>query len=83
MRARWRLLVWLVRALTAVPMHSLFGLLMVSFMAVAWQDYRWTGYSALTLAVVVPIILNFSYDFLLMLHDYDPQLPWPSQVCGR
>jgi len=72
--------VWVVRALTAVPMHAVFGLVMGSFMAIAWRDYRRTDHVALILAVVVPIIFHFSYDFLMMLHDYDPELAWPMQL---
>lgn len=71
---------WVARALTSVPMHAVFGLVMGSFMAIAWRDYRRTDYVALTLAAAVPIVFHFSYDFLLFLHDYNPKLAWPSQL---
>jgi hypothetical protein len=71
---------WIVRALTAVPMHAVFGLVMGSFMAIAWRDYRRTDYVALTLAVVLPVIFHFGYDFPLFLHDLNPRLRWPSEI---
>jgi RsiW-degrading membrane proteinase PrsW (M82 family) len=72
--------VWLVRAVTAVPMHAVFGLVMGSLMAIAWRDYRRTDYVTLGLAIAVPVLFHGSYDFLLMLHEYNPALLWPMQV---
>jgi RsiW-degrading membrane proteinase PrsW (M82 family) len=70
--------VWVLRAVTAVPMHAIFGLVMGSFMAIAWRDARRTDYRALCCALIVPIIFHFAYDFLAMLHEFDATLVWPT-----
>jgi RsiW-degrading membrane proteinase PrsW (M82 family) len=70
--------VWVLRAVTAVPMHAIFGLVMGSFMAIAWRDARRTDYGALCCALIVPIMFHFAYDFLAMLHGFDQTLVWPT-----
>jgi RsiW-degrading membrane proteinase PrsW (M82 family) len=72
--------VWLIRAVTAVPMHAIFGLVMGSFMCIAWRDHNKTDYAALTLAIVVPLLFHGTYDFLLMTNQYNPDLLWPTQI---
>ncbi len=72
--------VWLVRAVTAVPMHAIDGFTMGSFMALAWRDYRGTDYRMMALALIVPMLFHFSYDFLLFLHQYNPTLTWPTKL---
>ncbi|HYP63000.1 MAG TPA: PrsW family glutamic-type intramembrane protease [Acidocella sp.] len=68
---------WVVRALSATPMHAIFGFVMGSFMVLAWRDPLRFDERMLTLALVVPIIFHATYDFLLMLHDFNPALHWP------
>ncbi len=68
---------WILRALTAVPMHAIFGLVMGSFMAIAWRDHRRTNYLALALAFVTPVLFHFAYDFLVMASALNPALAWP------
>jgi hypothetical protein len=63
-----------------VPMHAVAGLVMGLFMAIAWRDYRQTDYVALSLAVVVPVIFHFGYDFPLFLHNLNPHLRWPTEI---
>lgn len=72
--------VWLVRAVTAVPMHAIFGFTMGSFMALAWQQKGGTDSRLILLALIVPISFHFSYDFLLNLHHELPRLRWPMQI---
>lgn len=71
------LAVWTIRALTAIPMHMVFGLVMGSFMAIAWRDYRKIDYNALLLAFIIPVFFHFAYDFVAMSHAYAPALRWP------
>jgi hypothetical protein len=71
---------WVLRAVTSVPMHAIFGFTMGSFMALAWQNPKGTDQRLILLALVVPIAFHFSYDFLLNLHRYQPNLTWPMEV---
>ncbi|MDE2239507.1 MAG: PrsW family intramembrane metalloprotease [Rhodospirillales bacterium] len=72
--------VWVVRALSAVPMHAIFGFTMGSFMALSWQSPKGSDDRMVLLAIVVPIAFHFSYDFLIYLHTYAPALAWPQKV---
>ena len=74
------LVTWAARALSAVPMHAIFGFTMGSFMALAWQSRKGTDARLMLLALVVPMAFHFSYDFVLMLHGYEPNLAWPMEV---
>lgn len=57
--------VGLVRALTAVPAHALFGIVMGYYFGLArFSPDRRTGY--LILALLLPFIFHGLYDFLLM-----------------
>lgn len=72
--------VWFVRALTAVPMHAMFGFIMGSFMTLAWRNPLKFDNDSLVLALLVPMLFHFGYDFLLMLHQYNKGLAWPLDV---
>lgn len=69
--------VWLVRAFTSIPMHMVFGLVMGSFMTIAWRDYRGTDHRMLVLAYIVPVSFHFGYDFLAFASAYNHALFWP------
>jgi len=56
----------LVRALTAVPAHALFGVTMGYYLGIAHM-YEELRSSYLQRAVVLPIILHGIYDFILMV----------------
>lgn len=71
---------WVVRAVTAVPMHAIFGFTMGSFMALAWQNPKGTDQRLILLALIVPMAFHFSYDFLIFLNGYMPNLGWPMEV---
>ena len=73
-------MVWVVRALSAVPMHAIFGFTMGSFMALSWQSPKGSDDRLVLLALVVPIMFHFSYDFLIFLHGYAPALAWPRKI---
>jgi len=72
--------VWFVRALTAVPMHAMFGFVMGSFMTLAWRNPLKFDENALALALLVPMLFHFGYDFPLFLEQYNPHLAWPRDV---
>lgn len=72
--------VWVVRAVSAIPMHAIFGFTMGSFMVLAWRNPLRFDQRMLALALAVPILFHFAYDFPLMLHHYDPSLNWPLRV---
>ncbi|MDE1895450.1 MAG: PrsW family intramembrane metalloprotease [Rhodospirillales bacterium] len=72
--------VWVIRALSAVPMHAIFGFTMGSFMALSWQSRNGSDNRLMLLALVVPIAFHFSYDFLIFLHGYAPALVWPRKL---
>ena len=72
--------VWVIRALSAVPMHAIFGFTMGSFMALSWQSRKGSDDRLMLLALVVPISFHFSYDFLINLHGYAPALVWPQKI---
>ncbi len=72
--------VWAVRAVSAIPMHGIFGFVMGSFMVLAWRNPMRFDERMLVLALVVPILFHFAYDFPLMLHDYDKTLLWPMRL---
>jgi RsiW-degrading membrane proteinase PrsW (M82 family) len=72
--------VWAVRAVSAIPMHGIFGFVMGSFMVLAGRDPLRFDKRMLVLAVVVPIIFHFAYDFPLLLHDFDKTLVWPQRL---
>jgi protease PrsW len=74
------LILWILRALSAVPMHAIFGFVMGSFMVLAWRDPLRFDERMLTLALVVPILFHGTYDFLIFLHSYDDALQWPLQL---
>jgi RsiW-degrading membrane proteinase PrsW (M82 family) len=74
------LIVWAIRAVSAIPMHAIFGFVMGSFMVLAWRNPLRFDERMLVLALVVPIIFHFAYDFPLMLHDYDKTLVWPQRL---
>jgi RsiW-degrading membrane proteinase PrsW (M82 family) len=71
---------WVVRSMSAIPMHAIFGFVMGSFMVLAWRDPLRLDQRMLTLALVVPITFHFAYDFPVMLHHLAPQLLWPQRV---
>jgi hypothetical protein len=73
-------IVWVIRAVSSIPMHAIFGFVMGSFMVLAWRDPLRFDQRMLVLALVVPIAFHAAYDFLLMLHDADPALQWPLQL---
>lgn len=73
-------MVWVIRALSAVPMHAIFGFTMGSFMALSWQSPKGSDNRLILLALVVPIAFHFSYDFLIFLHGYAPALIWPRKL---
>ncbi len=73
-------MVWVFRALSAVPMHAIFGFTMGSFMALSWQNRNDSDNRLMLLALVVPIAFHFSYDFLIFLHGYAPALIWPRKL---
>lgn len=56
----------LVRALTAVPAHALFGVAMGYYLGIArmYEELR-SGY--LSRAILVPVVLHGIYDFILMV----------------
>ena len=56
----------LVRALTAVPAHALFGVTMGYYLGIA-RRYREIRGIHLVYAVMVPLILHGIYDFILMV----------------
>ncbi|WP_298225357.1 PrsW family glutamic-type intramembrane protease [Acidocella sp.] len=72
--------VWVMRALSAVPMHAIFGFTMGSFMALSWQSRNGADNRMALLALVVPIAFHFAYDFLIYLHGYAPALLWPRKL---
>ena len=69
----------LVRALTAIPMHAVNGMVMGAFLCLAWQDYRRTRWTALVLALAVPMVFHTAYDFLLMAQQV-VAATWPTEV---
>ncbi len=69
----------LVRALTAIPMHAVNGMAMGAFLCLAWQDYRRTNWTALVLALAVPMVFHTAYDFLLMAQQV-VAVTWPTRV---
>ncbi|MDE2320189.1 MAG: PrsW family intramembrane metalloprotease [Rhodospirillales bacterium] len=73
-------MVWVIRALSAVPMHAIFGFTMGSFMALSWQSRNGSDNRLVLLALVVPMAFHFSYDFLIYLHGYAPALVWPQKI---
>lgn len=72
--------VWVMRALSAVPMHAIFGFTMGSFMALSWQSRNGADNRLALLALIVPIAFHFAYDFLIYLHGYAPALLWPRKL---
>jgi hypothetical protein len=58
----------------------MFGFVMGSFMTLAWRNPRKFDENALALALLVPMLFHFGYDFLLMLHQYNKGLTWPLDV---
>lgn len=72
--------VWVIRALTAVPMHAIFGFTMGSFMALSWQSRKGFDNRLMLLALAVPMAFHFLYDFLINLHMYAPALIWPQKI---
>jgi len=72
--------VWAIRAVSAIPMHGIFGFVMGSFMVLAWRNPMRFDERMLVLALVVPILFHFAYDFPLMLHDLDKTLVWPMRL---
>jgi RsiW-degrading membrane proteinase PrsW (M82 family) len=56
----------LIRAITAVPAHAIFGIAMGYFLGIA-HAYKELRTTYLTKALLVPIILHGIYDFILMV----------------
>lgn len=56
----------LIRALTAVPAHAIFGIIMGYYLGIAHM-YKELQRSYLVKALVVPILLHGIYDFILMV----------------
>jgi RsiW-degrading membrane proteinase PrsW (M82 family) len=56
----------MVRALTAVPAHALFGVTMGYYLGIA-RMYEELRSSYLSKAVLIPVILHGIYDFILMV----------------
>lgn len=56
----------LVRALTAVPAHALFGITMGYYLGIA-RMYEELRQSYLRKAILVPVLLHGIYDFILMV----------------
>lgn len=56
----------LIRALTAVPAHALFGITMGYYLGIA-RMYEELRKSHLRKAVLIPIVLHGIYDFILMV----------------
>jgi RsiW-degrading membrane proteinase PrsW (M82 family) len=74
------LFVWFLRAVTAVPMHAIFGFTMGSFMVLAWRDPLRFDRRMIALALVVPMGMHFLYDFLLLAQKYDPTAFWAEKL---
>jgi len=56
----------MVRALTAVPAHALFGITMGYYLGIA-RMYEELRSSYLSKAILIPVILHGIYDFILMV----------------
>jgi RsiW-degrading membrane proteinase PrsW (M82 family) len=68
-----------LRAVTAVPMHAMFGLVMGALAAGAIRSRGFgagAGIGRLILAPLVPALMHGAYDFLLLLIARDPRAVW-------
>ncbi len=70
----------MLRSAISIPVHALFGFTMGAFMAMAWRVPLKTDKRMLALALAMPLMFHFSYDFLLLLNKFDGTLFWP-KIC--
>lgn len=76
-------LVALVRSLSAVPLHVVCGLAMGALIGGAiWEMHAAPQVSQwrLAAALLVPVAIHGTYDFLLMLRQRDPTAAWTFQL---